>query len=384
MARPIDVMSPYSDMVVSAGGSSTLEFLSMQRRLLQCGNQRVGLPPRQSRDVPADDNREANRMRHSVVIALLIAAATDVAIADSTALVGVLEHVASAKNAVPGRPSVRVAFRHTVVGWEAFPNDCVSAECLATIASKYPPRATWLISLAGLKLGSLTGRTPTGFDSYAHIGRQTITSRGRVPTIGRPSLEYAGFLDEPAYRPLLATSGVQPPRRSRAGWQIAIPEPEDLDRIWPSFKRLIPVINVGDSAGDAANADTKPETVPVPRAAGRAPRKLELEIPLAWVARNGDALLKVAVRRDIFEECDGPREFPSQLWLYRDARGGVHPLAGQLDSMRVDLVSPLDFNDLLRDGHDEVLFWAAGYNRGGYVLYYDGFRKNVKYLWSYH
>jgi non-ribosomal peptide synthetase component F len=188
----------------------------------------------------------------------------------------------------------------------------------------------------------------------------------------------------------LATSGVQSPRRSLAGWQKGNPEPEDLDRVWPAFKRLIPVIDdcaldtVGDAAGSVANADTKPETVLAPKAAGRAPRKLELEIPVAWVARNGDALLKVVVRRDTFEECDGPREFPSQLWLYRDARGGVRPLAGQLESMRVDLVSPLDFNDLLRDGHDEVLFWAAGYNRGGYVLYYDGFRKSVKYLWSYH
>jgi hypothetical protein len=105
---------------------------------------------------------------------------------------------------------------------------------------------------------------------------------------------------------------------------------------------------------------------------------------VAWVARSGDALLKVVVRRDTFEECDGPREFPSQLWLYRDARGGVRALPGQLEAMRADLVSPLEFNDLLHDGRDEVLFWAAGYNRGGYVLYYDRFRKSVKYLWSYH
>jgi hypothetical protein len=227
----------------------------------------------------------------------------------------------------------------------------------------------------------LTARTPATFDSYAHIGRQSLTGKNQAPTVGRPTLEYAGFLDEPSFRPLLATSGRQPPLRSRAGWKEGIPEPEDLDRVWPSFRRLIPVI---DHCALAADPDVTVGAASAMPPTGRAPKKLELEIPVAWVARNGDALLKVVVRQDVFKECDGPKEYPSQLWFHRNAKGQVRPLSGQLGSQRADLVSPLDFNDLLRDGHDEVLFWAAGYNLGGYVLYYDGFRKNVQYLWAYH
>jgi len=102
------------------------------------------------------------------------------------------------------------------------------------------------------------------------------------------------------------------------------------------------------------------------------------------VARNGDALLRVTVRAEVFKECDAPRTLPSQLWLLRRSKGQIRTLPGQLEVGRAELVMPLEFDDLLRDGKDEILFMTAGYNLGGYVLYYDGFRKFVKYTWQYH
>ena len=38
----------------------------------------------------------------------------------------------------------------------------------------------------------------------------------------------------------------------------------------------------------------------------------------------------------------------------------------------------------LTTGGNEVLFLVAGYNRGGYALYYDEFRKRAVFTWEYH
>jgi hypothetical protein len=314
-----------------------------------------------------------------VIVAAAQVAAAQIAAADSAFLVGVLESMPSADTGESQRPQVRVVFRHGDTGWEALPNDCSTVECLSTLPEKYPARVTWIVSLAGLTLGTVAARTPSDFGAYASVGLQGIVGKkSAVPAVGKPSIAYAGFLNEPRHRPLLATHGRQRPVRSSAGWKEGIPDPDDLDRVWPIFRHHIPQIDNCEPATDTDQDDA------VATPPGRAPKKLELEIPAAWVARNGDALLKVNVREEVFKECDGPRMLPSQLWLLRRSSGQIRILPGQLEVDRAELIMPLDFDDLLRDGHDEVLFMTAGYNRGGYVLYYDGFRKLVKYAWQYH
>jgi hypothetical protein len=345
-----------------------------------------GLPYKEatmsSRSIPA--------VTPTLVLAAVLMTGPGAAHAAADMLVGVLEDAPAATTAERAKPRVRVVFRHTAAaGWEPFPDDCLSDECLARITSKYPSRTTWAVSLAGLTVGTVTGRTPATFHTGPQIGLQDTVSKGAMPFVGRPSIEYAVAVNEPLHRPLLATSGRRKPQRSQAGWKQGAPEPEDLERVWPAFRRLIPLIDNCQPPTDAdADASAPPDTGMKPAGATapiteRHPRKLELEIPVAWVARNGDALLKVNVREEVFRECDGPRAHPSQLWMYRDARGRVWPLPGQLSADRADLVTPLEFADLLRDGHDELLFLAAGHERGGYVLYFDSFRNSVKYTWPY-
>lgn len=311
--------------------------------------------------------------------------------AEAPLIVGLLEDAPVASNSERSKPRVRVVFRYTAPGgWEAYPNDCLSAECLARVTSQYPHRMTWVVSLAGLTVGTVAGRTPAAFHSQQEIGLQDVISKGSVPFIGKPSIEYAGAVSEPVRRPLLVTGGGHKPRRSSAGWKESAPEPEDLDRVWPLFRRLVPLIDNCPAAAQPsdstdANADAKEKSeADAPALAGRHPKKLELEIPVAWVARGGDALLRVSIRQDIYTECDGPRSYPRQLWFYRDAQGRVAALPGQLNDERADLVAPLEFTDLLHDGREEVLFQAASHDRGGYVLYFDRFRKSVTYLWAFH
>jgi hypothetical protein len=324
--------------------------------------------------------KKERAMNSRWLCSLLLVGLAQAAVAESKFLVGVLEHTPSADPGEPTRPRVRMVFHHTSAGWEALPNDCASEGCLSALTIKYPAEVVWAISHAGLALGTVVARTPSSFTAYAEIGMQNIISKGAVPAVGKPAIEYAGLTNEPRRRPLLATHGQQRPMRSSAGWKEGVPDPEDLNRVWPVFRHHVPQIHncapATDSGVDVAGGTAM--------ASGRAPTKLDLEIPEAWVTRNGDALLRVVVRREQYRECDGPRVLPSQLWLLRQSNGQIRTLPGQLGSGRAELVLPLEFVDLLRDGHEEVLFMTGGYNRGGYVLYYNAFRKFVKYTWQYH
>ena len=100
--------------------------------------------------------------------------------------------------------------------------------------------------------------------------------------------------------------------------------------------------------------------------------------------KRGNEIVLVAVREQAFKDCDGPSSHPFQLWFYRDQQGSTRPLPGQLNGGGEVLMFPLAFSDLIDDGGNEVLFLVAGYNRGGYALYYDEFRKRAVFTWEYH
>ena len=88
----------------------------------------------------------------------------------------------------------------------------------------------------------------------------------------------------------------------------------------------------------------------------RAPRREELEIPAKWFDRHGNAILQVAIRQEVFKDCDGPSSYPTELWFYVDVHGHTGALPGQLGSTRNGLVFPLGFVDLAGDGKDEAVF----------------------------
>lgn len=164
------------------------------------------------------------------------------------------------------------------------------------------------------------------------------------------------------------------PNDSSERWVQVAPNAGDLRSVRQQFKRLIPVV-------DDCRLDSKGEFIP---SNGRVPRNDELELISKWANNRGNAILQLAVREQAFKDCEGPPEHPRQLWFYRDHRGFARPLPGQSDADRLELAFPLAFGDLADDGHSEVLFFAKGYNRGGYALYYDELKKRVAFSWGYH
>ena len=297
--------------------------------------------------------------------------------------VGVLEEVPGISLNEPAHYAVRAMFQQSAGEWQTLPNFCDVVECLASITSNYPPRVEWTISYQGSPLGSLWAHTPASFAYYAHIGQQDVEGANRVPTLGPPSVEYSGFQETPLHRPLLATSGATHLTTARSKWHPRTPDPADLSRVWPAFRRLTPLV-------DDCRLDAKGEYIP---SRGRPPHRDELEIAAAWANKDGDAILQVRVRPAAFANCDGPSEHPSEYWFYRDATGHLRPLPGQgtdvstdraeIDS-RARLVMPLDFVDLRGDGREIAIFLLAGYDAGGYALYCDNFDKVVRFTWLYH
>jgi hypothetical protein len=124
-------------------------------------------------------------------------------------------------------------------------------------------------------LGHRRGYNATRFASYSRIGLQDIIGSDTVPSVGKPTTEYAGFLDEPVHRPLLATSGAKELVASHADWGKGVPSESDANRLWPQFERLIPVI-------DDCRVDSHSEPIP---SDGRPLRREDLAIAAAWVDR---------------------------------------------------------------------------------------------------
>lgn len=292
-------------------------------------------------------------------------------------IVGVLEEVPGIYTGESSHYGVRVLFRQVADEWQPFPNKCGTTDCLKSITSEYPPRSQWIISFEGRVVGSVSAHTPADFGFYSHIGLQDVDAGQSVPKVGDPSTSYSGFADIPVHRPLLATTDAARPAPAHAGWKSQKPDPADLNRIWPSFSRLVPLI-------DDCRLDARGENIP---SNGRAPLRNELEIAGTWVNGSGDAIVQARIGTKAFQNCDGPRLHQSEYWFYREASGQVWPLPGQGDSASKDqhggLLMPLDFLDL-GDGHDVAMFLRGGYDMGGYALFFDGFHKVAHFTWLYH
>ena len=229
-------------------------------------------------------------------------------------------------------------------------------------------------------MGTVIARTPADFGFFARIGIQSVADGGKVPMLGGKSMDYSGFVETPVQRPLLAMAGPANSGPAHGDWKSTAPDSRDAQSVWPAFQQSVPLI-------DDCRLDARGEFIP---SDGRAPRLAEFEIASKWVSRAGDALLHARIRQDAFRDCDGPMSHRSAYWYYRPRNGAVRLLPGQdtfvsdPSSPYGDLVLPLDFVDILGDGHDVALFLMAGYDAGGYALFYDRFQKVSTFQWTYH
>jgi hypothetical protein len=253
-------------------------------------------------------------MKLRLLTAFFLVAACATSHAGNALLVGLLEDVPPTYVGEPATQGIRVVFRQTVDGWAAFPSKCPDMECLGSITSQFPKSVSWTISDNGQSLGKVTAETPGSFPFYARIGPQTLIKPQYVPAVGEPAQKYSGFMDKPVHRPLIATSNHRTPSQSHRRWATVGSKNGDIEAAWPEFIRRIPLI-------DNCRVDASGEPIPTE---DRAPKREELEVPAKWADKHGNAIFQVAVRQEVFKDCDGPSSYPSQFSSVRTLIEQIH------------------------------------------------------------
>lgn len=276
-------------------------------------------------------------------------------------VLGVLEEVPGVYTGEPNSYGVRVVFYRDGQVWKAYPDDCRNQACLKAVPLQYPREIHWTISFDGKSLGEVTGETPSEFHLYSGIGLQKITGPGTVPSLGKASKEFAGFLDEPVHRPLVANS--QPYFKDPAVWKPTQPSVAVLAALRQQFRKKYPKL-----CRSSEQDESKLEAL--------AYRDDDVRLVKAYASRDGWLIARLHVNAAV--DCsDTEAGFEmDDPWFTVDAKRPARYLESG--------IWLVDAGDYDNDGKSELLFSISRYDRGGYVLYYDNFTKHVAFQYSYH
>jgi len=272
---------------------------------------------------------------------------------------GVLEDTPGHYSGDPNYRSVRVVFFKDGDNWKAFPNDCGDQKCLYSVAAQFPEAVKWTIAFDGRNIGQVTTSNPDHFEFYGDIGQQKIRSTESIPTISKPSQKFAGFLGGSVSRPLVAIS--KPYFRDPEQWKPAQLASEMVKVLRSEFRKKFPKVS---------NCDN-------PEANNEKPWPYQDDNIKIIKAYSSSANWSVAQLRLEDYRCDGPSDdaFLDQWFSISPAR----------EIRFLDKAMWLvDAGDYDNDGESEIVFSVNDYDRGGYRLFYDHFRKQAAFEFSYH
>jgi hypothetical protein len=278
-------------------------------------------------------------------------------------LLGVLEDVPGKYEGQPNSRHVRVVFKKDGEDWQPFPAKCHDQACLKALPSDFPSQVNWTIAFDGRTLGQAVTHVPKAYDFYMDAGLQDITSEGPIPTIGQKSEEYGGFLFAAVLRPLVATS--QPYFKDPDAWKPAHLSADVVASLRQQFR------NQFSKVTNCANPN---ENIARPWRY----RDQDIETHKAYSSNKNWIIAPLSLRG---YRCDGPQDGPSQdafssQWFVIDPENHIELLGRDMWLV--------DAGDYDNDGKSELIFAIAGYNKGGYELFYDDFKKRVEFEFSYH
>jgi hypothetical protein len=298
---------------------------------------------------------------YQVLVLSMLFLSSALASAHSTPIIlGVLEDHPGHHAGDPNFRAIRVLFRRNADDWHTLPNECRSRECLEKISSKYPQEVVWTIAFDGNRVGELKARTQTKFHNYWEVGLQDIAKESTVPTIGAPSVEYSGFFEKPVLRPLVANS--QPNFEDPDKWKPTQASVDLSALLRDQFRKKFPKLC----------RETKPESGqlnPYPY------RDDEIAIRRAYSSTTGWVVAKVHIEAIDCQDTEAGFDIDDPWFVV-----SPHKTVTYLDS-GMWLVDAGDYDN---DGKSELVFSIDRYNRGGYELYYDDFKKHVTFEFGYH
>jgi hypothetical protein len=279
----------------------------------------------------------------SVALAPLLYGLIATGASQQQTILGILEDVPPRYSGQSDIPAVRVAFQKRSTEWEASP-----------AISDDRAELTWTIAFNGKNVGQLVTRNRKERGGYADIGLQDIISTGSVPTVGKRSEMYGGFLSTAVYRPLIANS--QPYFEDPEGWKHAQLPPDLIAAVRRRFRQTFPKVT---------NCKNPEENVAKPWLYNDG----NIKITNVYSSRKNWFVVQVLLEP---YRCDGPQddEFIDQWFVITpDDKITLFGRAMWL----------VDAGDYDNDGKSEIVFSIAGYDRGGYELFYNDFQKHATF-----
>jgi hypothetical protein len=292
-------------------------------------------------------------------LALLLLAASPGRAGDDLVL-GILEQLSPAQQQrlereyrYVGSAVARVAFVKRDGRWQSLAGEAGDVTALAAASDHFPRRLDWTVAFDGRARGHLASANFSRWLAYADIGLQLIEGRKDAWRIGRPSADFAPWdADGPVYRPLVLVS--QPNVGDPERWQPA-PLPAGY------VAAALPTLRAAMASEDGAPAF----------------RNGDVGVFKAYRAASGKHLFALSLRPALFPSDEVPGPAASPHWFVAGSPGTTPRFLGS------EMIL-IDAGDYDADGRSELLFMAAGYNRGGYRLFFDDLRQSVAFGWNYH
>jgi hypothetical protein len=134
-----------------------------------------------------------------------------------------------------------LVFRKEDGDWRAFPHDGRDQKCLSSLTAQFPSAINWTRAFDGRNIGQVRTTNPERYDFYRDVGQQKITGTESIPTIGKASQDFAGFLNGPVHRPLIAISKshLTDPEQ----WKPAQLSPEFVSLLRKQFRQKFPKVS---------------------------------------------------------------------------------------------------------------------------------------------
>ena len=289
----------------------------------------------------------------------LVSSMPGFAASEDSIKLGALEDLPGHYAGQPHFRAVRVIFQKIGREWWPYPSNCSDERCVKSISAMYPESVTWTVGLSGKVLGQVSGRTPRDFEYYSDVGLQKLASSGSIPTVGKRSIRFAGYLDQPVYRSLIASSA--PYFADPDEWRPRPLSPSTVRLLRLQFRQKFPRV---------WNCKNPDECEPRPWHYADA----NIRMSESYMARTGWTLAELRLAGD---KCDGPPDdsFVSH-WFVISPKGQIRYLDAGLNF--------LDAGDFDRSGKSAVIFSIDRENRGGYELFYDDFQRHAVFQFSYH
>jgi hypothetical protein len=242
--------------------------------------------------------------------------------------------------------------------------DLDERERIAMHGSIIPAETTWTIAFDGKNLGKVLTRTENNeeggqLESWYNVDAQKVIIQGPVPTIGKRSEEYSGHLGGKVYRPLVANS--MPYYKDPDGWKPATLSDDILKKLRQDFRKRYPH---AENCINAKSTEAKPWLY----------RDSDIKVYKSYFAKTGWSIAGLYLTG---WRCDAPEnsEFVDQWY----AISPTHEIKFLKERM-----TPVDAGDYDNTGKSSWIFSLGDYNRYGYALFYDDFKKSAVSEGSFH